>query len=222
VVSFMLLNHKFDWSGALQPGIASNIGRLYSSQPWRPFLAVYWSTSLQAASAAYLIAQIAAGVLLTVNVRWFHILALQLVPPCASNVLAAAVMPDRPLCGGSVAHFALLIRTLFEWKNMPTPRWKFVVPAVFASVATLTFGLTRDVTNVGHLHAAAWAACHKLAVDGPYRSVSGALLLVLTILPVAVWGMDPDPATAELASAGFVRGGVPAARVRRFQAVVVI
>jgi hypothetical protein len=142
-----------DW-GVMHPSIASNIGEMYAHQPWRPFLAVYWSYSIQTLFFNWAVQQVTLVVLLRAGVPWRDVLAVLFVPAVCANVLVSSIAPSRPLCGASHVTAALLTRSLLEPGAVTLRQQRILY--TFAILVVFGLGLMADVTNVGHAYAAVW------------------------------------------------------------------
>ena len=155
----VLSMHAYDSSGHVRQTILSNVGDLYASQPWRPFLAVYASSSVAIIVFNLAVQQMCLVLLLRRGVHWSTVLALQLVPALEANLLTAALMPARPLCGATVATTALLLRCVQE-KMFRRQRWLGLCFTFFL-VIIFVVGFRTNVTNVGHVYAVAWTIAHR-------------------------------------------------------------
>jgi hypothetical protein len=108
----VLSMHAYDSSGHVRRNVMSNVGDLYAAQPWRPLLAVYASSSISLIVFNLAVQQMGAVLLLRHGVHWATVLALQLAPALEANLLTAALMPARALCGATAATTALMVRGL--------------------------------------------------------------------------------------------------------------
>ena len=108
----VLSMHAYDSSGHVRQNVMSNVGDLYAAQPWRPLLAVYASSSISLIVFNLAVQQMAVVLLLRHGVYWATVLTLQLAPAMEANLLTAALMPARPLCGATAATMALMVRGL--------------------------------------------------------------------------------------------------------------
>jgi hypothetical protein len=108
----VLAMHAYDPAGRVPQTVISNVGDLYAAQPWRPLLAVYASSSISLIVFNLAVQQMGVVLLLRHGVHWAAALALQLAPALEANLLTAAIMPARPLCGATAATTALLVRGL--------------------------------------------------------------------------------------------------------------
>jgi len=108
----VLSMHAYDSSGHVRRNVMSNVGDLYAAQPWRPLLAVYASSSISLIVFNLAVQQMGVVLLLRHGVHWATVLALQLAPALEANLLTAALMPARALCGATAATTALMVRGL--------------------------------------------------------------------------------------------------------------
>jgi hypothetical protein len=182
----VLAMHAYDSSGRVQQTVMSNVGDLYAAQPWRPVLAVYASSSISLVVFNLAVQQMSVVLLLRQGAHWASVLALQVAPAVEANLLTAALMPARPLCGATVATTALLVRCVQE-KLYRRHRW---LGACFAFFFVILFigGLRTNVTNVGHVYAAVWTITHRtlcLTNRRAHRGTFAFLALVLLVLSAA-------------------------------------
>jgi membrane associated rhomboid family serine protease len=169
----------FTSRGVVPQTILSNVGDLYASQPWRPLLAVYSSSSIAMILLNMVVQQACAMLLLRRGTHWAAVLTMQLVPALAANLLTSAFLPSRALCGATTTTTALLVWCMD--KNYATSR---NATAVYALVCFILFiaGLQKSTTNIGHLYAIAWATAHRSFCRGGLRR-GGLILLVLLVAP---------------------------------------
>lgn len=213
----VLSMHAYDSSGHVRRNVMSNVGDLYAAQPWRPLLAVYASSSISLIVFNLAVQQLGAVLLLRHGVHWATVLALQLAPALEANLLTAALMPARALCGATAATTALMVRCVQE-KLYRRPRWLGACYAFFF-VILFVVGLRTNVTNVGHVYAAAWTIAHRTLCLTSRRTQRGTfatlafVLLVISaapplahILPRGVRALDDDAVSAGIGPACILFG----------------
>lgn len=195
----VIISRRITATGGVRQNITNNVGDLYQEHPYRPFLAVYASSTVPLLVFNWAVQQTCVVLLLRRGVRWHTVLTLQLVPALASNVLTAAVMPTRFLCGASVTTTALLTRCVLEKLHRADARLgrasKFLVACYGAFFIVLfVAGLNPNVTNLGHLYGVAWVVVHRALLSGAGRTcmkhaLTYAGFAYLTVIPAVLFAL---------------------------------
>jgi hypothetical protein len=219
----VIIAHRITATGGMRQNITNNVGDLYHAHPYRPFLAVYASSTLPLLVFNWAVQQTCVVLLLRRGVRWHAVLVLQLVPALAGNVLTAAVMPARFLCGASVTTAALLTRCVLEKLHRAGPRIgrasQFLVACyVTFFIVLFVAGLNPNVTNLGHLYGVVWAFTHRASFSGAGRTCFKHVLVYtwfayLSVIPAIVFALprniravDDDAVSAHIGPACVVFG----------------
>lgn len=213
----VLAMHAYDPAGHVRQTMINNVGDLYAAQPWRPLLAVYASSSVALIVFNLAVQQMGVVLLLRQGVRWATVLVLQLAPALEANLLTAALMPARPLCGATAATTALLVRCVQE-KLYMRPKWLGACYALFF-VILFVVGLRTNVTNLGHAYATAWTIAHTAlcrtnrdAERGTFATLAFVLVVlsaappIAHVLPRGVRAVDDEVVSASAGPACVVFG----------------
>jgi hypothetical protein len=167
-----------------------NLGRQYSSQPWRPVTSLFVSSHAVNAIVNYA-AQLALtwfAIVGTPELRVHHVCALFLVSGSVGTVAAGLVLPDQPLNAGYVMTGVIAMYVLLVREPVERP---VIVGATAAAIVSVVASLARHADVASHVVASLTCAFLYQAVAGSRPQAGSfcalAVSMTLATLMLAKW-----------------------------------